>query len=75
MLEDEYLEKIKCLKVRSAAYSDFVISGIDFVRKYYPEQVEFVLENKDKNEQEVQDTIQAEFEIVVANYHDLKKYV
>ncbi len=73
MTEDEYLEKIKYLKTKSAAYSEFVISGNDFIRKYYPEQVEFVLKNIDKKEQEVQDAIQTEFETVVIHYRNLKR--
>lgn len=46
----EHLEnKMKALKRKFTAFSDYVENGIEFVKKYFPDQLEFVLHNKDND--------------------------
>jgi ADP-glucose pyrophosphorylase len=52
------------LKAKSSAFSDYLENGIDFVKKYYPEQLDFVQENKDKSFDEVRKIITEKFNAI-----------
>lgn len=55
---------MKELKAMSVAFSDYLEHGIDFVKKFYPDQLDFVLENKDKSFDEVRNLIRQQFRVI-----------
>jgi|tagenome__1003787_1003787.scaffolds.fasta_scaffold11280106_2 hypothetical protein len=61
-------EKIgKELKAQLAAFSDYKENGIEWVKKYFPEQVNFVLANKDSSYNEVVEKIEEAFARLTSN--------
>ncbi len=61
---DNETQNVKNLKAMSAAFSDYLEQGIDFVKKFYPNQLDFVLENKDKNFDDVRNLITQQFRVI-----------
>jgi hypothetical protein len=55
---------VKDLKEKSSAFSDYLENGIDFVEKFYPNQLDFVLDNKEKTFDEVRSFIAKEFDVI-----------
>ncbi len=56
----EIENKMKELKRKFTAFSDYLENGIEFVRKYFPDQEEFVLSNKDNDPDTVLEKIHQE---------------
>lgn len=56
---------VEDLKEKSSAFSDYLENGIDFVKKFYPKQLDFVLENKDRNFEDVRKIISEKFNTTV----------
>lgn len=56
---------VKDLKEKSSAFSDYLENGIAFIEKFYPKQINFILENKDKSFDEVRAIITQNFNATV----------
>ncbi|MEP7256097.1 MAG: hypothetical protein ABI666_09980 [Ferruginibacter sp.] len=59
---DEKDEKAIVIKRKLSAFSDFLDNGLPFIEKNYPNEVAFVLENKDKPFAEVAKMLDKELE-------------
>ncbi len=61
MTEKEEIQKMKLVKMKMTALSNFHEKGIDWVKSNYPEMVSFVEKNKDRSQVEVSRELHAEF--------------
>lgn len=52
------------LKAQMAAFSIFKESGIDKVKKNFPDQVDFVLQNKDRKYEDVMNEIESKLPVI-----------
>ena len=57
-MNDKQLEQARVLKKQLAAFSDYLENGIDWVKKYYSDQYDFVMKNKDKSYDEINSQIE-----------------
>lgn len=52
------------LKAQMAAFSTFKEFGIDKVKKNFPDQVDFVLQNKDRSYEDVMNEIESKLPVI-----------
>lgn len=63
MPDNSFTEKDKkaiIIKRKLAAFSDFLDKGLPFIEKNFPEEVDFVLEHKNKKYPEIVDMLDKE---------------